>query len=316
MAYFLIVRRLSDEALERLRAAADRPDLSGTRYTIREEIGRGGMGTVYLAEDAALERPVALKVLTLESSGNAGAEAARLLREARVMARLEHPGLVPVHDAGALPDGRVFYAMKHVRGRRLDEYARSGPSLVDRLAVFRKICDAVAFAHAAGVVHRDLKPENVMLGGFGEVLVLDWGVARSTEDPVEPGGTVVGTRAYMAPEQADGRTDLVDARTDIHALGVILRDLLAAAPAPDAAAARALGAVARRAMAPRPEDRYPSVPDLSADVGRFLEGEVPSAHRETPFERVGRFIRRYRTPIALVLAYLAMRAAILIFFGR
>lgn len=310
------MRWLSDEALERLRAAADRPDLTGTRYAIREEIGRGGMGTVYLADDAALERPVALKVLTFETPGGAGAEAERLLREARVMARLEHPGLVPVHDAGTLPDGRVFYAMKHVRGRRLDEYARSAPSLVDRLAVFRKICDAVAFAHASGVVHRDLKPENVMLGSFGEVLVLDWGVARRAEDPAEPGGVVVGTRAYMAPEQAEGRTDLVDARTDIHALGVILRDLLAAPPAPEPVALRALGAVARRAMAPRPEDRYAGVPALSADVGRFLEGEVPSAYRETPFERTARLVRRYRTPIALVLAYLAMRAAILVFVGR
>ena len=318
VAYFLIVRWLSDDALERLRAAADRPDLSGTRYAIREEIGRGGMGTVYLADDAVLERPVALKVLTLEASGggSGGLDAERLLREARLMARLEHPGLVPVHDAGTLPDGRVFYAMKHVRGRRLDDYARSSPTLFDRLAVFRKICDAVAFAHAAGAVHRDLKPENVMLGAFGEVLVLDWGMARRAEDPVEPGGTVVGTRAYMAPEQADGRTDLVDARADIHALGVILRDLLAAAPAPDPAAGRALGAVTRRAMASRPEDRYASVPELSAEIGRFLEGEVPEAYRETPLERAGRFVRRYRTPIALVLAYLAMRAAILILLGR
>jgi serine/threonine protein kinase len=312
--YLLIVRWLSDEAVERLRAAADRPDLSGTRYAIREEIGRGGMGTVYLADDAILERPVALKVLTLEASD--GLDAERLLKEARVMARLEHPGLVPVHDAGTLADGRFFYAMKHVRGRRLDEYAGSSPTLLERLAVYRKICDAVAFAHAAGVVHRDLKPENVMLGGFGEVLVLDWGVARRAEDPLEPGGTVVGTRAYMAPEQADGRTDLVDARADIHALGVILRDLLAAAPAPAPSASRALGAVSRRAMATRPEDRYASVPALSAEIGRFLEGEVPEAYRETALERAGRFVRRYRTPIALVLAYLAMRAAILIFFER
>jgi len=120
----------------------------------------------------------------------------------------------------------------------------------------------------------------------------------------------------MAPEQADGRTDLVDARADVHALGVILRELLAAPPAPDRAAARALGAVTRRAMATRPEERYASVPELSAEIGRFVEGEVPRAYRETPLERAGRFVRRYRTPIALVLAYLAMRAAILILFQR
>ncbi|MGH9366367.1 MAG: serine/threonine-protein kinase, partial [Thermoanaerobaculia bacterium] len=164
VAYFPTVRWLSDEAVSRLKAAADRPNLSGTRYTIRE-IGRGGMGSVYEAFDAVLERPVALKVLTLEGSDASLVE--RLLREARVMARLEHPGLVPVHDAGVLPDGRVFYAMKLVRGSRLDQYAALGPTLSECLAVFRKICDAVAFAHAGGVVHRDLKPENVMIGAFG-----------------------------------------------------------------------------------------------------------------------------------------------------
>ena len=222
------MRWLPDDAIARLRHAADRPDVSGTRYTIREEIGRGGMGTVYLADDAALERPVALKVLSVEASDPS--EADRLRREALVMARLEHPGLVPVHDAGVLPDGRVFYAMKLVRGQRLDRYAAARPTPSEGLAVFRKICDAVAFAHARGVVHRDLKPENVMIGAFGEVLVLDWGVARRAEDPAEPGGTVVGTRAYMAPEQAEGRTDAVDARADVYALGAILRDLLPRGP--------------------------------------------------------------------------------------
>ncbi len=228
------------------------------------------MGTVYLADDAALERPVALKVLSVEASDPS--EADRLRREALVMARLEHPGLVPVHDAGVLPDGRVFYAMKLVRGQRLDRYAAARPTPSEGLAVFRKICDAVAFAHARGVVHRDLKPENVMIGAFGEVLVLDWGVARRAEDPAEPGGTVVGTRAYMAPEQAEGRTDAVDARADVYALGAILRDLLPAAP-------RALQSVWNRAMAPAPENRYADVPELSADVERFLDGRVPSAHR-------------------------------------
>jgi serine/threonine protein kinase len=299
LAYFHPVRWLSDEAVSRLRAAADRPDLTGTRYEIRREIGRGGMGTVYEADDAFLERPVALKVLTLESSDGGLAE--RLLREARVMARLEHPGLVPVHDAGTLPDGRVFYAMKLVRGARLDEYAGKGSSTADRLAVFRKICDTVAFAHAAGVLHRDLKPENVMIGAFGEVLVLDWGVARRAEDPAEPGGTVLGTRAYMAPEQAAGRVDLVDERADVYSLGAILEDLLPEAPRP-------LKAISRKAKAADAANRYASVAELSDEVGRFLDGESPAAHREGPVERVGRFYRRYRVAILLLLAYLAMRA--------
>jgi serine/threonine protein kinase len=308
------MRWLSDEAVGRLRLAADRPDLSGTRYTLREEIGRGGMGAVYRAEDAVLERDVALKVLGLEDADPSDAD--RLLREARVMAGLEHPGLVPVHDAGSLPDGRVFYVMKLVRGQRLDRFAAAAPTLADRLSVFRRICDAVAFAHARGVVHRDLKPENVMIGAFGEVLVLDWGVARRTEDPAEPGGTVLGTRAYMAPEQAEGRTDRVGAPADVYALGAILRDLLAAAPQPSASSVRVLDAVAARAMAATPEERYASVLDLSGEIGRFLEGESPVAYREGPLERVARFYRRYRAPILLILAYLAMRALLLAFLKR
>jgi eukaryotic-like serine/threonine-protein kinase len=303
------MRWLSDEAVARLQRAADRPDLSGTRYTIREAVGRGGMGTVYLADDAVLERPVALKVLTLEDSDPSHAQ--RMLREARVMARLEHPGLVPVHDAGVLPDGRVFYAMKFVRGRRLDQYVAAAPTLSDRLAVFRKICDAVAFAHTLGVVHRDLKPENIMIGAFGEVLVLDWGVARRAEDPTEPGGTVVGTRAYMAPEQAEGETDRVDERADVYALGAILESLLCAPLEPAAVASRALRAVSGKAMALRPQDRYRSVAELSADVGRFLDGEAPAAYREGPLERAGRLYRRYRTAILLIFAYLVMRILLL-----
>ncbi len=302
MAYFHTMRWLSDETVSRLRAVADRPNLTGTRYEIREEIGRGGMGTVYDAFDSVLERSVALKVLALESSDPSVAE--RLLREARVMARLEHPGLVPVHDAGTLPDGRVFYAMKLVRGSRLDQYAAGAPTSSERLSVFRKICDAVAFAHAAGVVHRDLKPENVMIGAFGEVLVLDWGVARRAEDPAEPRGTVLGTRAYMAPEQAAGQVDRVDERADVYSLGAMLEELLPAAP-------RALKAICRKAMEPDPSGRYASVAEMSADVGRFLDGEAPAAHREGPFERAGRFYRRYRVPILLLLAYLAMRALLL-----
>src|SRR5690349_19374580 len=169
------------------------------------------MGAVYLAEDRELDRLVAIKVLnTPEISDDLRN---RMVREAQIIARLEHPGIVPVHDVGTLPDGRIFYAMKLVRGSRLDEYAAQGASLRDRLRKFQAVCDAVAFAHAHGVIHRDLKPQNIMIGSFGEVLVLDWGVAKIRDDGHSSvayqtmEGTVIGTRHYMSPEQARGEID-------------------------------------------------------------------------------------------------------------
>src|SRR5882762_9603993 len=167
---------LSDGAIERLRGSAGAPDLSGTRYRLLDRIARGGMGIVYTAQDEQLQRRVALKIL--EGSGANGDFANRLIREARVLAALEHPGIVPVHDVGTLADGRVFYAMKFVEGQRLDKYIESVASFPDRLRIFLRICDAVAFAHARSVLHRDLKPANIMVGPFGEVLVMDWGLAK------------------------------------------------------------------------------------------------------------------------------------------
>ncbi len=198
------------------------------------------MGTVYLAEDRELNRLVAIKVLNTpevtEDLRN------RMVREAQIIARLEHPGIVPVHDVGLLPDGRVFYAMKFVRGNRLDEYAAQNSSVRDRLRKFQAVCDAVAFAHAHGVIHRDLKPQNIMIGSFGEVLVLDWGVAKIltekpstdyTDESVKSvdgfntsAGTIIGTRDYMSPEQARGEISQLDERADIYSLGAVLKFLL------------------------------------------------------------------------------------------
>ena len=167
---------LSDSALERLREGAEIPDLSGTHYRLLERVARGGMGVVYAAEDEKLQRRVALKVLDVAVTE--GDLANRLIREARVLAKLEHPGIVPVHDVGTLADGRVFYTMKFVEGQRLDQYIATVDSVPDRLRLFLRICDAVGFAHARGVLHRDLKPANIMVGPFGEVLVMDWGLAK------------------------------------------------------------------------------------------------------------------------------------------
>jgi serine/threonine-protein kinase len=300
------VRWLPDSALDRLREAASEPDLSGTPYEILGVLGCGGMGTVYLARDRSLDREVALKVVQFPEGDPGAAE--RTLREARILARLEHPGIVPVHDAGTLPDGRTWYVMKRVRGSRLDEHA-SSLSLPDRLRVVQRLCEAVAFAHANGVIHRDLKPENVMVGPFGEVLLMDWGVAK-VEDG-EARGTVLGTPGYMAPEQERGEIDRIDERTDIYGLGAILGFLLGEEEVP-----RRLDAIRQRAMAVEPAERYSSVPELAADLGRYLDGLPVAAYRESLAERAGRFIHRHRTPILIVLAYVVMRALLILILGR
>ncbi|HEX6975512.1 MAG TPA: serine/threonine-protein kinase, partial [Vicinamibacterales bacterium] len=169
---------LTDAAIARLQSAAAWPEPLIGRYLVIDELGRGGMGVVYLAHDELLGRDVAIKVSN--AIGSAEAEA-RMRREARILAELEHPGIVPVHDTGRLADGRLFYVMKRVCGTTLRAYVESGPALGERLGVFERICDAVAFAHAHGIVHRDLTPGNIMVGAFGEVLVLDWGLAAAAE---------------------------------------------------------------------------------------------------------------------------------------
>ncbi len=336
---------LSDPALRRLREAVAAPDLSATRYELVATLGRGGMATVYLARDRNLRREVALKVLDFpeawRNADSGGAE--RLAREACVLAQLEHPGIVPVHEMGSLPDGRAFYAMRRVRGSRLDAWAESA-TLPAALRAFERICEAVAFAHAHGVLHRDLKPANVMVGPFGEVLVLDWGVAklrgeaeiRSRDDraaldppamldspampnpPAAPAataaGTVLGTPGYMAPEQERGELERIDERTDVFGLGAILEALLARValqrvPPP-------LRAIVAKAKAPLPEARYASADDLAADLRHYVDGAAVVAHREGPVERAGRLVRRYRTPILIVLTYLAARALLLFLAGR
>jgi len=343
------MRFLSDRAVTRLRDGADLPDLAGTRYRLLGQIARGGMGVVYAAEDEVLKRRVALKVL--EVPGSEGNLANRLIREARVLALLEHPGIVPIHDVGTLADGRVFYTMKFVQGQRLDQYIASLASIPDRLRVFLRICEAVAFAHARGVLHRDLKPANVMVGPFGEVLVVDWGLAKilwqtsklapqiedsgatvlhvpnssSRDDSTEVSevtghGTVMGTPGYMSPEQARGDVASLDARSDIFSLGALLRFLLTTGSTDGAAASvrleRSLESICAKAAAADPAARYQSVSDLGLDVSRYLDGLAVAAHRESLLEKSLRFYRRYRFFILLILAYLAMRMFLLIFLKR
>jgi serine/threonine protein kinase len=328
---------LSDQKVARLKAIAAEPDFSSTKYSGLKELARGGMGTVYEAHDSDLNRHVAIKVINLLESDEDLQR--RMIREAQIIARLEHPGIVPVHDVGTLPDGRVFYAMKLVRGSRLDEYVAKENNLRDRLRKFQAVCDAVAFAHAHGVIHRDLKPQNIMIGSFGEVLVLDWGVAKtlkssseadtlrfhidSTVDRDSPdetmNGTVLGTRYYMSPEQAAGQIDRLNETSDVYSLGAVLYFLLTDRPPVlqsqiiplprglNPKVSKAAEAVCMMALSPVSSDRYASAAELSNDVGRMLDAEPVSAYRESVFEKAGRWLTKNRFLVLLVVAYLVMR---------
>ena len=327
---------LNDKAIERLRGSSV-PDFSGTRYELCELIARGGMGVVYAAEDEKLHRRVALKVL--DAIGENAELTQRLIREARILAQLEHPGIVPVHDVGTLPDGRVFYTMKFVEGLRLDQYLKQVDSLPQSLRLFLRICDAVGFAHARGVLHRDLKPANIMVGSFGEVLVMDWGLAKilqehaaanetvlasskkgnpgneDTQSTVVTGhGTVMGTPGYMSPEQERGETEKIDARSDVFSLGALLKFVSSNSPeGKGEKLPRPLQAIYAKATEERPDARYENVPELAADVSRFLDGLPVSAYLESPLEKASRFYRRHQVAILLITAYLAMRALLLLF---
>ncbi len=378
---------LPDQVAARLQTEMQTPDLSGTRYRALELLGQGGMGAVWLAQDSILQRHVALKIFTAENSS--ADLAARLLQEAVVLARLEHPGIVPVHDAGTLADGRTFYCMKLVEGQTLDRYARKLP-LRDRLRLFQRIAEPLAFAHSRGIIHRDLKPANVMVGSFGEVLIMDWGLAKvmaapgaasaMSQDPdsitdtvalsspkqdsgaaidaasspatqvsghliestvVPPQttqvsgheftravhglnlgalapenalattahGTVLGTPGYMSPEQERGEVNMLDQRTDVFALGSILKQLLQEPPG----SPRPLRAICAKAMSAEMSTRYASVQELAADVGRYLDGIPVSAYRENILERTARLVSRNRVAVVLVLAYLFMRLLFILF---
>jgi len=348
------------EALqERLSARAG----VSSRYTLQHELGRGGMGVVHAAWDGDLRRTVAMKVLRDDGLG-LGPSAhfararrlARFLAEAQITGQLDHPGIVPVYDVGLDAEGRLFFTMPLVVGRELREVLQlaakssDGWSRERALGVFVKVCEALAFAHAKGVVHRDLKPSNVMVGAFGEAYVMDWGLARLTagaeDDERGPSefvrtdldaggagelatrdGAVLGTPAYMAPEQARGRTSAVGPHSDIYSLGAMLYHLLsgsmpyvdsterlsaqalitarlAGPPTPlEQLAAKTppeLIAICSKAMADEPTQRYATALELAADLEAYLGRRPVRAFDATPAYLVGLAIRRNRA-VALAL---------------
>jgi len=330
--------------------AATRSIPGAERYRLGSELGRGGMGRVVEAFDLQLGRTVALKEVL--PAGGPGV-ARRFVREVQVTARLEHPSIIPLYDAGTTSDGRPFYVMRRVSGRPLDQLMAQAEGLAGRLTLVPAVLaaiDAVAHAHHRGVIHRDLKPANILVGELGETVVIDWGLAKVIgEDDEAPGtliaqpsdslrtqmGAVFGTPGFMAPEQARGEE--LDPRGDVYALGATLYQLLAGAPPHSGTSATEviartgsrevtpvdviapgappeLVAIVGKALAFDPAGRYPDAGALGEDVRRFLAGQLVAAHRYTRRQRVWRFARRQRTPLAV--AALAMVAvAVLAWVG-
>lgn len=321
------------------RAPTDDPE----RYELVGEHARGGLGRVVRAIDKRLGRTVAVKELLRHNESNE----ARFMREALITARLQHPGIVPVHEAGRWPSGDPYYVMKLVEGRTLKELIAERAPMRDRLSLLPHViavADAVGYAHSEGVIHRDVKPSNIIVGAFGETIVVDWGLARDCRrdvpeldepnlgDHVSPSGSgpvstvsgkVVGTPAYMSPEQARG--DLVDERADVYAIGAVLYELLAGAPphvdtTPQATLDRVLagpplpltsavpqvpgelGTIVAKAMARDPDARYPNATALAEDLRRYQTGKLVSAHSYSAWSLLRKKVAQHRGVVAVALA--------------
>ena len=375
----------TSQLLQRLSAHAP----THPRYRIEGELARGGMGAILKIWDEDLRRPLAMKVaLTKSASTEASGETdpkvlARFLEEAQITGQLDHPGVVPVHELSVDSDGRVFFTMRLVKGQdlraifELVREGRDGWTQARALGVLHKVCEAMAYAHSKGVIHRDLKPANVMVGKFGEVYVMDWGLARvagrddchdlrvkpqlvSTQSVVETerraqlatmpdspvvtmDGDVVGTPAYMPPEQAKGQLDQLQAHSDVYALGAMLYQLLAGempyvprdarvspytvlmrviegpprslrelAPA----APQELVSICEKAMSRDVGRRYRDMTELAEDLRAHLEGGVVRAYQSTIARRVRTYWRGQARPtrLGLTIGYVVFPLLALVSF--
>ena len=359
-----------------LSVAMGEPNVSGPRFRILRPHAEGGLGRVYVARDEELGREVALKEIKPEKARNPD-NRTRFAREAEITGGLEHPGIVPVYGLGSYPDGRPYYAMRFIRGHSLKEAIEQfhrppeagepGPSASERNLQLRRllqrlidVCEAIDYAHSRGVLHRDLKPGNIMLGRYGETLVVDWGLAKamgqapssetthgggtdntvertySAEAPLVPLadgsseptmlGTTIGTPAFMSPEQAAARFDLLGPASDVFSLGATLYQVLTGKPpyeGPNALRQAESGdfhrprtikrqipgpleAICLKAMATRPKERYSSTRELARDLERYLADEHVLAHEESPAERLSRWSRRHKTWVRAAVAALVV----------
>jgi len=317
-------------APKRAPAAITPAPRSSDRFEVGEELGRGGMGRVVVATDTVLEREVAIKHALVDDE----AGLRRFQREAKITAKLEHPSIVPIHDVGVDEEGAPFYIMRRIAGEPLSNGVARAADAKARLAFVPNVLaavDAAAFAHARGIIHRDIKPWNIVIGSYGETLLIDWGLARAIEDPdadVEDAGRAAGTPGYMAPEQA--RAQRLDARSDVYALGATLLHVLTGKQLVDSSETAWLSSVARgkpaplewierdvpaelvaivaKAMAAEPGHRYRDAGEMAADLRAFLAGQLVAAHEYTVWQRIAKLVRRHRVVFAT--AALALVAVI------
>ncbi len=336
-------------------AAGPAPAAPGSRFRVLRFHAKGGLGQVSVAMDDELDREVALKEIQEQHADHPHSRS-RFVLEAEITGKLEHPGIIPVYGLGHDVTGRPYYAMRFVRGDSLQDaikrfHGPDGPrdatartlALRDLLGRFLDVCDAISYAHSRGVLHRDLKPGNIMLGKFGETLVVDWGLAKplgagesadgeasikptkaDTSGSATQAGVAIGTPAYMSPEQAEGRLDLLGPRSDVYGLGATLYALLSGhAPVGSGdvlrrvargdidplrkhvpAVSRALEAICLKAMAPRPDDRYADARSLAADLKHWLADEPVTARRDPLATRAWRWARKHRTAATAAAAVL------------
>ncbi|MEM6790474.1 MAG: protein kinase [Myxococcota bacterium] len=326
------------------------PFVARERYEVAGEFARGGIGRILEATDLNLDRTVAIKELRRGGSRYARL---RFTREIRITARLQHPNIIAIHEAGRWPEGEPFFTMKRVAGGSLEEAIERADrprACRDLLPHVIDVADAMAYAHSRGIVHRDLKPSNILVGPFGETMVIDWGLAKDQSGPEEhelpppsplspetvtyqtTDGAVMGTPPYMPPEQAAGKP--VDERADVYALGAILYHVLSGRvpyfEVPPRAVLRRvrhgpptplevlephtppdLLAIVDKAMARDPRHRYADAADMATELHRFADGRLVEAYRYSLVELVQRFVRRYRAAVTVA----GVSALVLFCFG-